>query len=91
MKMKDELNGLNGEAENRNKKLTPLTEEELAQVAGGDLFDEFSQWLTSDMDYKSGDTPKFKPGRRVIFYYGLPDKFKKESVVNIWRIAEMQN
>ena len=57
------------EEENLNKKLPDLTEEALAQVAGGDLFDEFSQWITSDMDYKSGNTPKFSPGQAVNFFH----------------------
>ena len=69
MKTKEELNALKEEVETLNKKLADLTEEELAQVTGGDLFDEFSQWLSSDMDYKSGDTPKFSPGQKIIFYY----------------------
>ena len=35
MKTKEELNALKEELENMNKKLADLTEEELAQVAGG--------------------------------------------------------
>ena len=37
MKTKEELNALKEEVENLNKKLHELTEEELAQVAGGVL------------------------------------------------------
>ena len=37
MKTKEELNALKTEAEALNKKLEELTEDELAQVAGGDL------------------------------------------------------
>ena len=37
MKTKEELNALKEEVETLNKKLHELTEEELAQVAGGDL------------------------------------------------------
>ena len=35
MKTKEELNAIKEEVENVNKKLAELTEEELAQVAGG--------------------------------------------------------
>ena len=37
MKTKEELNALKEEVETLNKKLAELTEEELAQVAGGGL------------------------------------------------------
>ena len=36
MKTKEELNALKEEVETLNKKLAELTEEELAQVSGGD-------------------------------------------------------
>ncbi len=37
MKTKEELNALKEEVETLNKKLAELTEEELAQVSGGDI------------------------------------------------------
>ena len=40
MKTKEELNALKEEVETLNKKLAELTEEELAQVAGGVLSDD---------------------------------------------------
>ena len=40
MKTKEELNALKEEVETLNKKLAELTEEELAQVSGGDLSDD---------------------------------------------------
>ena len=39
MKTKEELNALKEEVETLNKKLHELTEEELAQVSGGDASD----------------------------------------------------
>ena len=39
MKTKEELNALKEEVENVSRKLHELTEEELAQVAGGSLTD----------------------------------------------------
>ena len=39
MKTKEELSALKEEIETLNKKLAELTDEELAQVAGGDLPD----------------------------------------------------
>ena len=38
MKTKEELNALKEEVETLNKKLAELTEEELAQVAGGQYY-----------------------------------------------------
>ena len=39
MKTKEELNALKEEVETLNKKLAELSEEELAQVAGGETLD----------------------------------------------------
>ena len=41
MKTKEELNALKNEVENLNKKLAELTEDELAQVAGGNSWNEY--------------------------------------------------
>ena len=38
MKIREKLNFLNKEAETMDRKLHKLTDEELAQIAGGDLF-----------------------------------------------------
>ena len=43
MKTKEELNALKEEVETLNKKLHELTEEELAQVSGGD-------WVYQDIE-----------------------------------------
>ena len=43
MKTKEELNALKEEVETLNKKLAELTDEELAQVAGG-LAPDFFPW-----------------------------------------------
>ena len=43
MKTKEELNALKEEVETLNKKLAELTEEELAQVSGGD-------WVYRDIE-----------------------------------------
>ena len=52
MKTKEELNALKEEVETLNKKLTGLTEEELAQVCGG-----WTYWLPK----KDGEKPIVPP------------------------------
>ena len=69
MKSKEELSAIRGEVEILNKKLRELSREELAQVAGGDIFDDLFQWIASDFGYESGVTPKFSIGQAVTFYY----------------------
>ena len=49
MKTKEELNALKEEVETLNKKLHELTEEELAQVAGGRTEDEAYSWMLYNM------------------------------------------
>ena len=44
-KTKEELNALKEEVETVSKKLHELTEEELAQVSGGDLFHDFGDLI----------------------------------------------
>ena len=68
MKTKKELTALKEEVENLTKKLTELSKEELEQVSGGDVIDDFLQWISSDMGYKSGATPKFSIGQQVTFF-----------------------
>ena len=48
MKTAEELNALKNEVEALNKKLAELTEEELAQVAGGIDFDDFRKDVTTE-------------------------------------------
>ncbi len=78
MKTKEELNALKKDVECLNKKLMELSQEELEQVAGGDIFDDFLQWVSSNFGYKSGTTPKFSNGQEVRFYDGY-----------IWRDGEI--
>ena len=49
MKSKEELNALKEEVESLSKKLTELTEEELAQVAGG-----WTYWLPKETSEDGG-------------------------------------
>ena len=81
MKTKEELNALKDEVGNLNKKLSELTKEELAQISGGGIFDDFLQWISSDMNYKSGATPKFSPGQAVTFFY--LDTWRNGEIVSI--------
>ena len=52
MKTKEELNALKEEVKTLNKKLAELTEEELAQVSGGDGYEIFFY------DSKNFEAPK---------------------------------
>ena len=45
MKTKEELNALKEKVETLNKKLAELTDEELAQVSGGNLFHDFGDLI----------------------------------------------
>ena len=81
MKTKEEMNTLKEEVEALNKKLAELNEEELEQVTGGGIFEDFSQWITSDFGYKSGDKPKFSPDQPVRFFH--LDKWRDGYIVSI--------
>ena len=48
MRSKEELNALKEEAETLNKKLADLTDEELAQVAGGWVYKDIEITLESE-------------------------------------------
>ena len=56
MKTKEELNALKEEVETVSKELRTLTDEELKQVAGGDVPPE----LATKHDYKLSDDPAGK-------------------------------
>ena len=56
MKTKEELKALKEEVETLNKKLAELTDEELKQVAGGDVPPE----LATKHDYQLSDDPAGK-------------------------------
>ena len=60
MKTAEELNALRNEVETLNKKLTELTEEELAQVSGGDPWPVFT--LLGDKGERKGYNVGFFPG-----------------------------
>ena len=49
-KTKEELNALKEEVETLKKKLHELTDEELAQVSGGNLDTHFTYFLKDDVD-----------------------------------------
>ena len=51
MKTKEELNALKEEAETLNRKLPELTEEELAQVAGGAYIKDIYEQVMYDLYY----------------------------------------
>ena len=58
MKTKEELNALKEEVENLNKKLEELTEEDLAQVSGGDqeiTFDLIIQYIEAGNERMAAD------------------------------------
>ena len=65
MKTKEELNALKEEVETLNKKLSELTDEELAQVAGG--------WVYRDIEIslESENGEGEKRGYNVGFFPGL--------------------
>ena len=54
MKTKEELNALKEEVEALSKKLAELSEEELAQVAGGSVDDVFQRYNEDISDYLRG-------------------------------------
>ena len=54
MKTKEELNALKEEVETLNQKLAELTDEELAQVAGGSVDDVFQRYNEDISDYLRG-------------------------------------
>ena len=81
MKTKEELNALKNEVENLNKKLAELTVDELAEVSGGGIIDDFLQWISSDMGYKSGVTAKYSPEQEVTFFY--LDSWRNGKIVSI--------
>ena len=65
MKTKEELNALKEEVETLNKKLAELTDEELAQVAGG--------WVYQDIEIslESENSEEEKRGYNVGFFPGF--------------------
>ena len=54
MKTKEELNALKEEVETLNKKLAELSEEELAQVAGGSVDDVYQRYNEDILNYMRG-------------------------------------
>ena len=54
MKTKEELNALKKEVETVSRKLHDLTEEELAQVAGGSVDDGFQSYNEDMLNYIRG-------------------------------------
>ena len=76
MKTTIEPNTLDNKSETLNSKRAELSEDEMKQVSGGDIggwfderMDDFSQWVSSDLNHKSGEIPYFIPGQEVFFFY----------------------
>ncbi len=97
MKTKEELNALKEEVEALNKKLAKLTEEELAQVTGGDSGVSFEDcviltvWLKKKKTYSDEKKRKyiqdhiymcFDPARKSIHPCDNCDFFKAYQAMN---------
>ena len=79
MKTKEELNALKEEIETVNKKLAELTEEELAQVSGGN-------WMGLLKDVVKDSTDAEKPScYRFTMTYGMLSPIKPTCLSCSWK------